>query len=93
MTVSGIVHWLKLGILVLGLVLRLLLSLPRLRKEAREAVNAAGLAYKEAWEALADRSLTQEEVAEVRRKLEAFGKETEDVLKLLAQVLGLEEES
>jgi hypothetical protein len=93
MTVSGIVHWLKLAIMVLGLVLRLLLSLPRLRKEAREAVNAAGLAYKEAWEALADRSLTREEVMEVRRKLEAFGKETEDVLKLLAQVLGLEEES
>jgi hypothetical protein len=92
MTVSGVVRWLNLAVLALQLMLRLLLGLPRLRKEAREAISAAGLAYREAWEALADRELTREEVAEVRRRLEAFGKETEDVLKLLARVLGLEEE-
>lgn len=57
-----------------------------------QAINA-GLAYKEAWEALEDRDLTREEVAAVRKKLEAFAGETEDVLQLLARVLMIREEA
>jgi hypothetical protein len=91
-SLHGAVRWLKLAVLALELVLRLLRSLPRLRKEANEAIDAAGLAYKEAWEALADRDLTRQEVAEVRKKLEVFGQGTEDVLQVLARVLGLKEE-
>ena len=92
MTVQAAVRWVKLALVALGVVLRLLGSLPRVRREAWEAINAAGLAYKEAWEALEDRALTQEEVAEIRKKLEVFGQETEDVLQVLAGVLGLKED-
>lgn len=92
MTLQGALRWVRLAILALELALRLLLGLPRLRKEAREAINAAGLAYKELRDALADRDLTREEVAEIRKKAEAFGRETQDVLQVLAGVLGLQEE-
>ncbi len=92
MSLHVAVRWLKLAILALELVLRLLASLPRLRREANEAIAAAGLAYKEAWDALADRDLTRQEVAEVRKKLEAFRRETEDLLQVLAGILGLKEE-
>ncbi|MBI2855645.1 MAG: hypothetical protein HYX93_02225 [Chloroflexi bacterium] len=82
----------RLAIVILEAVLRLLGSWPRLRKEADEAIDAASLAYNEAWEALADRELTRDEVAEVRKRLEAFGRETEEVLQLLAHVLGIGKE-
>ncbi len=82
----------KLAIGLLEVLLRLLVRWPRLRKEAREAIQAAGVAYNEAWDALADRDLTRQEVAAVRKKLEAFGQETEDVLQVLAGILGLKEE-
>ena len=93
MTVQRAIRWVRLAILVLETVGRLLKSLPRLRREAREAIGAAGLAYKEVWEALKDRDLTREEAVEVRKKLEAFGRETEDILQLLAQLLAIGKEA
>ena len=82
----------KLAIGLLQVLLRLLVSWPRLRKEAREAIQAAGVAYMTLWNALEDRDLTREEVAQVREKLKAFAQETEDVLQLLARVAGIGKE-
>ncbi len=82
----------KLAIGLLQVLLRLLVSWPRLRKEAREAIQAAGLAYMTLWNALEDRDLTREEVAQVREKLKAFAQETEDVLQLLARVVAIGKE-
>ena len=82
----------KLAIGLVQVLLRLLVSWPRLRKEAREAIQAAGVAYMTLWNAMEDRDLTREEVAAVRKKLEAFGQETEDVLQVLAGILGIKEE-
>ena len=79
-------------ILVLGVILRLLRSWPRLRKEGEEAIHAARAAYLTAWQALEDRHLTQEEVREARRKLEALGQEVEDVVLVLAPILGMGKE-
>ncbi len=82
---------LKMALMVLEVLVRLLRGLPRLRKEAREAMDAAGAAYRELRLDLRDRDLTREEVAALRRKVEALGKETEDVFRVLGEVLGLEE--
>ena len=82
----------KLAIGLLQVLLRLLVSWPRLRKEAREAIQAAGVAYMTLWNALEDRDLTREEVAQVREKLKAFAQETEDVLQLLARVVAIGKE-
>ena len=83
---------LKLVILVLEVILLLLRSWPRLHKEGAEAIHAARAAYLTAWQALEDRHLTQEEVREARRKLEALGQEVEDVVLVLAPILGMGKE-
>ena len=83
---------LKLAIGRLQVLLRLLVSWPRLRKEAREAIQDTGVAYMTLWNALEDRDLTREEVAQVREKLKAFAQETEDVLQLLARAVAIEKE-
>ncbi len=44
------------------------------------------------WNALEDRDLTREEVAQVREKLKAFAQQTEDVLQLLARVVAIGKE-
>ncbi len=79
-------------ILVLGVILRVLRNWPRLKKEGEEAIQAARAAYLTAWQALEDRHLTKEEVREARRKLEALGQEVEDVVLVLAPILGMKKE-
>jgi hypothetical protein len=92
MTLQRAIQWMKLAILAMEVLLRLLRCLPRLRKEGRQAITAAGLAYVAAWEALADRDLSREEAGEARGKLEALGREVEDVLQVMAEALGLQKE-
>ena len=89
----AIIKWVKAAILILEAVTRLLRNWPRLRREADVVIDAAGLAYIEAWKALADRDLTRNEVAEVREKLESLGREAEEVLQLLAHILGIGKEN
>lgn len=89
---NGTLRWVKLAILALELVLRLLAGLPRLRKAAREAIQSAGAAYSSVWKALEDRELTREEVAQIREKAEALGREIDDVARVLADVLGVGKE-
>ena len=82
---QGALRWVKLAIMALELVIRLLSGLPRLRKEAREAIQAAALAYATLWNAVEDRELTRDEVAQLRDKVQAVGHEVQDVAKVLAE--------